>query len=101
MPAHKTHIAGVKFRNGAADLLKSLEHRTNLTLVPDPGNKFDPNAIKVMHGAEHVGFVTRDLAPEVGQLLAAGRVTHAQLLGNQGLEIGFTDETEEGQANGQ
>ena len=47
-----------------------------LTLVPEPDNPQDPDAIAVMDaaGERKAGYVPRDLAPEIGARLAAGRI---------------------------
>ena len=45
-------------------------------LVPEPTNRYDRNAVKVMAGPAHVGYIPRDLAgayqPVLSELIAAG-----------------------------
>ncbi len=60
---------------------RALQHRAfdlgrELTLVPEPDNPQDPNAIAVMDaaGERKAGYVPRDLAPEIGARIAAGRI---------------------------
>lgn len=74
MLQHFTFIAGVKFRPGANVHLDSLEEGTDLTLVPEPTNKYDRHAIKVMSGDMFVGYVPKDLAEDVGKTIAAGKL---------------------------
>lgn len=76
-------VAGVSFRPGYPDNLlrlhdieESQQHPgegTVAVLERDPDNPHDPNAVKVMVPAlgddGHVGFVPKDLAPEVGTLI--------------------------------
>lgn len=57
-------LVGMQHR-GTMALVRSLPHGKPLTLVRDPENKFDPNAVKVMLNAEHIGFVK---ATEAGAL---------------------------------
>lgn len=60
--------AGVQFRP-TKGIVEGLEEGTNLTLEPEPDNKFDPNAIKVMYGTEHLGYVPAKFAAEIGAAL--------------------------------
>lgn len=53
---HTTHIAGIPHRN--PDLSK-LSVGQELSLVPEPENKFDPNAIKVMADSSHLGYIPK------------------------------------------
>ena len=39
------------------------------TLVREPDNPFDPNAVRVLISAEPVGYITRDSAPFVAELV--------------------------------
>jgi hypothetical protein len=40
------------------------------TLQPDPGNRYDPNAVKVLIDGEQVGFLPKEDAPDYGPLLS-------------------------------
>lgn len=54
---HTTHIAGIPHRN--PDLTK-LAVGEKLFLVPEPENKFDPNAIKVVSDSSvHIGYIPK------------------------------------------
>ena len=46
----------------------------DLGLEPDPGNIFDPNAIKVFLGGEHVGFIRSEDTEYIQNLIAADRI---------------------------
>ncbi len=79
MPHHETYIAGVKFRKGARELIDGLEDGTALSLEREPTNEYDPYAVKVICGGLHIGYVPRDLAAMVGNLIAQDRCTDACL----------------------
>jgi len=46
----------------------------DLSLEPDPGNKYDPNAIKVLLSGEHVGFIRSEDTEYINTLIAADRI---------------------------
>jgi hypothetical protein len=51
-------LVGTKFRGPEmVALLASLPNGEPLTLVRDPANEYDPNAIKVFAREQHIGFV--------------------------------------------
>jgi hypothetical protein len=67
-------IAGVQFRPkgdiaAATNKLKAGDH---LTLVPEPTNKFDPNAIQITTGELFLGYVPKKFSSEVSGLLGIG-----------------------------
>lgn len=49
-------LVGMKYRN-AEDFVKSLPAGEPLTLVREPDNDFDPNAIQVWAHERHIAFV--------------------------------------------
>lgn len=51
-----TKIAGIPHRNPDLSVLKVGDE---VQLIPEPDNKFDPNAIKVMHNGVHLGYIPR------------------------------------------
>jgi hypothetical protein len=60
-------LVGTKYRGPEmVALLASLPQGEPLTLVREPGNRFDPNAIQVWARGQHLGYVkgnqNRDLA---------------------------------------
>lgn len=56
---YHTKIAGINFRRGIKDLAGVY---FDAELVADPKNKFDPNAIKILHARDkrHLGFIPSD-----------------------------------------
>lgn len=68
-------VAGISFRPNAAQLRPA----GPVQIVPDPTNKFDPMALAVMWGAEHIGYIpgpknkaTPTLQADMHALLTAG-----------------------------
>lgn len=51
-------IVGMKHR-GAEALVASLPPDEPITLVREPGNKYDPNAVQVWARGKHVGYVPK------------------------------------------
>lgn len=45
-----------------------------LELVPEPDCKYDPNAVKVVIGGHHIGYIPREKCLEVLELLSSGRI---------------------------
>ena len=91
MPYHTTHIAGMNFRKGARERLQSLDVGAQLYLERDPANKYDPNAVKVLLGNEHVGFVPATLAPEIGALMAEARIEYVSFIDGTEIEIHYRE----------
>ena len=67
-PTHNNHVqflsvslAGTKFRKGI-DLVKTTD---KLYLEFEPDNPHDPNAIKVIHNNQHIGYIDRESALEI------------------------------------
>lgn len=54
----KTHIAGIPYRH--PDLPK-VAIGDSVEFTPEPDNKFDPDAVMVMHRKQHLGYLPRDL----------------------------------------
>ena len=82
------YVAGVKFRKGWKENIARLEEGQTLNLVPDPSNRFDPDAI-IISGSEKgetdimiLGFVPAKTgeAKEVAALLRRGIELKATLL---------------------
>lgn len=43
-----------------------------LELKPEPTNKYDPHAVKVLYDDRFIGYVEQDLSEEVSQLIESG-----------------------------
>jgi hypothetical protein len=67
----KFFIAGVQHRVGAAAVLSRLVEEDELELVPEPDNKFDPNAIRIEYEGNHVGYVPKKFSSQVSALIEA------------------------------
>ena len=70
----KFFVAGVKFHkfNTISDIL---EEGMELTLIPEPTNKFDKNAVMIKHNNVMLGYVPAakvGYAKEVSELLSRG-----------------------------
>lgn len=71
-------VAGCQFRKEHHDeMRKYLGGEYKLELWPEPENKHDPNAVRVMFvaapGALHIGYVPREEAPFVVAAIVLGR----------------------------
>ena len=56
----RTTIAGLKFHE-AWNILEPVYQSTIATLVPEPDNKYDPNAIKVLgYDGKMLGYIPKD-----------------------------------------
>ena len=56
-----------------------------LELVPEPDCKYDPNAVKVVIGGHHIGYIPKEKCLEVLELLSSGRIerTSYDLIGGR------------------
>lgn len=85
-----TKVAGVTFE-GRQALIAQLTGNEPCRIVPEPTNKYDPNALAVMVAAKgevfHIGFVPKELAAQIAPHLEgeALMVTIAEITG--GFEI--------------
>lgn len=68
------YVAGVQFRPEGATTIKNLEEGDELDLVPEPTNKYDPNAIQIVADGKHIGYVPRKFSAEVAAMLEVGTV---------------------------
>ena len=71
------YVAGVKFRKDWKKNLEEFKIDDELTLVPEPTNKFDPFAIKVYSTSNvHLGYVPAKTgeAKEISNALNEGRL---------------------------
>jgi hypothetical protein len=78
MNERKFFIAGVQHRPGAADVIRELSEGDELVLVPEPDNKFDPNAVKIElqiegQDAKFLGYVPKKFSAEVAAALEVGK----------------------------
>jgi len=76
------YIAGVQFRPREQTLkgMRAIKEGNHLDLIPEPENKFDPNAVKIEYNFEtpdgiesiHLGYVPKKFSSEVAGLLSIG-----------------------------
>jgi len=68
-------VAGVKFHE-YKNVLNSMSKGNTLQLIPEPENKFDPNAVKIYFDngdkAGFIGYVPKKFSSEVSALLEVG-----------------------------
>ena len=71
----KFYIAGVKFHQYKS-ILNDVSEGNTLQLIPEPSNKFDPNAVQIHFDnggkAAFLGFVPKKFSSEVSALLEIG-----------------------------
>jgi hypothetical protein len=69
-----TKIVGARHRGGEAlDVAIALEPGEELTLVRDPSNQYDANAIQVHYDGIFIGFVPKTANADLATALDAGR----------------------------
>jgi hypothetical protein len=73
MRRHFTHfnIAGFSYYDGAV-VFNQLTIGTELTLVYEPENKYDPKAVMLCYGEYKLGYVPRGINDEISKLLEMG-----------------------------
>ena len=75
-----TKIKGTTFRENGQDMIQSLHIGQTLLLIPEPENKADPNAIKVMTlDLKHLGYVSKELAAEFKESISKGTKWFAEV----------------------
>ncbi len=62
-------IAGVQHHPGMKEAIKNLKIGTVLDLIPDPENKFDPNAVRIEHIENMLGYVPMKISAEVSGIM--------------------------------
>jgi len=76
MQPKKFYIAGVQFHQ-LKSCIKSLKEGDNLSLVPEPSNKYDPNAVRIeFNDADEsymTGFVPKKFSSEVAAAITVGK----------------------------
>lgn len=72
----KFKIAGVKFHDYRS-ILNDIVEGDSLMIVPEPTNKFDPNAVQLLYdnGSRQamLGYVPKTMSPEVSAMLEIGK----------------------------
>jgi len=70
----KFFIAGVQHHPGMKEVIKDLEVDMVLDLIPDPENKFDPNAVRIEYNENMLGYVPRTFSAEVAGILESSEL---------------------------
>jgi len=69
-------VQGIPYAN-RADAASQVWQGAPLLLEPEPDNPYDPYAIKVLYGDQHIGYVQRDKAKIVSREMRLGVKAHA------------------------
>jgi len=64
----KFYVAGVQHHH-LHKVIKEIEEGDYLDLIPDPSNKFDPNAVRIEHNSTMLGYVPKKFSAEVSAAL--------------------------------
>ena len=83
MTTINTAVVGAKFHDGAFDALFKAEGGDVAELVREPGNKFDPNAVRIHVGGVMCGFVPRAQAERLAADMDAGKTVTAKVYGTK------------------
>jgi len=74
-------IAGVSFRQEELGKLYGRDwNAITISLVEEPDNKYDPNAIKIIADDMHIGYIPGMVAPHVKELLNNGQKFESALM---------------------
>lgn len=69
---HSFYIAGVRFHE-LDNVINDIAEGDNLALIPEPSNKFDPNAIKVEYRQAMIGYIPKKHSSEVAAMIEVGK----------------------------
>ena len=74
----RAHFAALRAVVGPAHRAAGSEHRVPATLVPEPTNRFDPDAVAVHIGGQRIGYLPREDAaryrPALDEIHASGHM---------------------------
>ena len=73
------NVAGVSFRLDQFTAAQ-VAIRDDVTFEPEPENKYDPNAVKVLKGTHHLGYVPRDKAVQFLNLIDDKSIKSAKIV---------------------
>jgi hypothetical protein len=95
MTTIKSAIVGMKFHAGAHDKLLLTLSGSPVTLVRDPENEHDPNAVRVVIDGVMCGYIPRAQAAGLAVDMDAGKAVTATLKDYNKLEIEIQEDEEE------
>jgi len=68
---HTFYIAGVQHHR-LHTVIEDINEGNCLHLVPEPANKFDPNAVRIEHKGTMLGYVPRKFSSEISGMIEIG-----------------------------
>lgn len=71
-------VAGVFYRAEVSNF-KQLQIGDELALEPEPSNRYDQDAIKVLFGGNHIGYVPKDSTQYIHAALKSGKTLRVQV----------------------
>ena len=80
----KFKVVGVTFKNddtgvSRQQIISQLNKESAVFLVREPNNKYDKNAVKVMTLLGQVGYVAKDYAEILAEMMDSGRIFQAKI----------------------
>jgi hypothetical protein len=84
-------IVGIKFHDGAHDKLLATLPGSPVTLVREPSNKYDPNAVRVEIDGVMCGYVPKAQAARLAEDMDNGREVTAALFEYSKLTVEVAD----------
>ena len=83
-----TKVAGVTFENRQR-FIRRMTAGERVSLVRDPYNPYDPNAIKVINSnGDHIGFISKELASTMAMNMDSGTIFSATVSNITGMNPG-------------
>ncbi len=91
-----TAIVGSRFHKGADEQLAAMDRSSEfaISLVREPGNSHDKNAVAVYSAGVHLGYVPRQDAAVVAQVMDAGIRVRAWYKGKRQMKIWWPASTQ-------
>lgn len=79
------YVAGVKFHR-LRDCIDEMKEGETISMEPEPTNKFDPCAVRLLHDSEElgrlmIGFVPSNYSPQVSAFLATADAPVCEITG--------------------
>lgn len=71
MKKRRFYIAGAQYHD-LPSIVKDLSVNMTFDLIPEPENKYDHNAVKIMFHDKFLGYVPRKFSAEISANLEAG-----------------------------
>ena len=84
------HVAGTTHVRNVEEKTEKLSSGDKLTLLRDPDNEYDPQAIGVFGpGNVRIGWIPQDRNEVVSRLMDAGKIVYAKLQSKETTESGW------------